>query len=319
MTSTPGTPSAGGASGSGQAHAKAILLGEHAAVYGAPAIVFPVPALTVTATASAAPGGIRIGSELYTGSLSEAPARIAPVIEAIRAAQRFTGASEGMALTIRSAIPPGRGLGSSAAVAAAVARAVAELAGRRLSADECYEIVQAAERIAHGNPSGMDARAVIADGPIRFQRGKATALPVKAGLWFVLADSGVPGSTAEAVGGVARRRAADPVGVDAMIAELAGLAEGAIYDLAAGATGLLGERMGRAQVLLARLGVSTPVLDELVAAAVAAGSPGAKLTGGGLGGCVIALADDAGQAERVGSALRHAGARRTWTATVGAE
>ncbi|MBP8919428.1 MAG: mevalonate kinase [Micropruina sp.] len=312
----PDVPEPGAARGSGQAHAKAILLGEHAAVYGSPAIAVPVGSLTVTALAVPATGASRIESDLYAGSIEAAPARIAPVIAALEATQRLLGADDRLDLHLRSSIPHSRGLGSSAAVAAAVAHAVAGFGGRRLSAEECYDIVQTAERIAHGNPSGLDARAVVSPSPIRFQRGVATTLPVGAPVHFVLADSGVAGSTAEAVGGVARRRAADPAGVDAAIARLADLAEAAVGDLAAGDPATLGGRMRQAHTLLAGLGVSSPPLDALVAAAGAAGSLGAKLTGGGLGGCVIALAGSTDDAERIARTLRSAGAERTWTAQI---
>src|SRR5699024_9789407 len=133
---------------------------------------------------------------------------------------------------------------------------------------------------------------------------------------FVLADSGTPGSTAAAVGGVRERRAADPIGIGAILDRLAEISGGASLDLRLGDRAALGERMLEAHGLLGRLGVSTPALDGLVEAATAAGAHGAKLTGGGLGGCVLVLADCDGSAEHIALALRAAGAKRTWTTTV---
>ncbi|QBE48144.1 mevalonate kinase [Leucobacter triazinivorans] len=309
--------------GTGTAHAKAILFGEHAVVYGAPAIAVPLHQLEVETMIRPTPGSeLRIESELFAGTASSAPEVLRPVITAVRAALGAVGAvgAEEMQaqLRVRSAIPHGRGLGSSAAVAAAIARAAADLFGTELDADAFHEIVQRAERVAHGNPSGIDARAVSAAGPIRFHGGSARPTGVGAPLTFVLADSGVPGSTAAAVAGVRERRAADPVRMDRAISQLADIAEGSVLDLELGDRSALGSRMLEAHALLGRIGVSTVQLDALVEAARAAGAHGAKLTGGGLGGCVLALAESEAQAEHIALALRSTGAPRTWTTTVAA-
>ena len=302
-------------SGTGGAHAKAILLGEHAAVYGAPALAIPLHGLGVAAQAAPAEG-VHLESELYTGAASDAPARLWPVLTAVRAALDQQDAVAGATVRIRSSIPYERGLGSSAAVAAAVVRAIADLAQNTVDPDTLYTIVQEAERVAHGNPSGLDARAVTATAPIRFQQGAVAPVEVGSTLVFTLADSGASGSTAQAVAQVRERRSADRAGVDAIIARIAELTEAAAGDLTRGDPAALGERMSQTHELLTGLGVSDARLDALVAAAAGAGSAGAKLTGGGQGGCIIALASSAEHAEELGHALRGAGAPRTWTTTV---
>lgn len=301
----------------GSAHAKAILFGEHAVVYGAPAIAVPIHELEAEARVESADEGIRIESELFSGEVAAAPARLQPVVTAIRAALAHCGTPDaGVRVQILSAIPHSRGLGSSAAVAAAVARAVANWAGVRLGTAGLYDIVQHAERVAHGNPSGLDARAVTADGTIRFDFGAVSPVRIGAPLSFVLADSGIAGSTAEAVGAVRMRREQNPEGMEALLSRLAEIAEGAIEDLADGDRFAIGARMREAHQLLDAIGVSSETLNDLVLAANEAGALGAKLTGGGLGGCIIALADSPEHAERLASTLREAGAPRTWTATV---
>lgn len=117
--------------------------------------------------------------------------------------------------------------------------------------------MQRAERVAHGNPSGIDARAVAATGPIRFHGGDARPTGVGAPLTFVLADSGVPGSTAKAVAGSARLRAAHPLSTERAIAQLSSIAEGSVLDLALGDRAALGARMLEAHRLLGTIGVST--------------------------------------------------------------
>ena len=142
----------------GSAHAKAILFGEHAVVYGAPAIAVPIHELAAEARVDSAAEGIRIESELFSGDASAAPARLQPVVTAIHAALVYCGVSDAsVRVQILSAIPHSRGLGSSAAVAAAIARGVTSWAGVQLTTAGLYDIVQQAERVAHGNPSGLDA------------------------------------------------------------------------------------------------------------------------------------------------------------------
>jgi mevalonate kinase len=261
--------------------------------------------------------GIRIESELFSGEANAAPSSLLPVVTAVRAALVYSGREDApVKVQILSAIPHSRGLGSSAAVAAAIARSVTNWAGVQLTTAGLYDIVQQAERIAHGNPSGLDARAVTSNGAIRFDYGAISPVRIGAPLSFVLADSGIAGSTAEAVGAVRDRREADPEHMESLLSDLADIAEGAIDDLASGDRDAIGARMREAHVLLDAIGVSSETLNRLVAAANDAGALGAKLTGGGLGGCIIALAESSAHAEALGSALRRAGAPRTWTATV---
>lgn len=305
------------AHGEGIAHAKAILFGEHAVVYGAPAIALPIHELEAHARVESAPSGIRIESELYSGDASAAPAQLLPVVTAIHAALSHIGRSNsGLKVRILSAIPHSRGLGSSAAVAAAIARSIANWAGVELSIAELFEIVQQAERVAHGKPSGLDARAVTAESTIRFDFGVISSVPAASTFHFVLADSGIAGSTANAVAAVRELRRTDQANTAALLSRLAEIAEGASALLAAGDHAAIGEGMYEAHTLLQRLGVSSPELDSLVAASLASGALGAKLTGGGIGGCIIVLARSSAHAEELGSALRSAGAPRTWTAMV---
>ncbi|MGW9020286.1 mevalonate kinase [Leucobacter chromiiresistens] len=345
---------AGGRRGAGAAHAKAILFGEHAVVYGAPAIAIPVDSLTAEATIErGGPAGLRIASSLYTGPVDGAPARLTPVVTAIRASLERAGLAElarseagasaadagagasaadagavadgaadapavahGALVTIASSIPHERGLGSSAAVAAAIARAAFDLAGAELDGETLFDLIQTAERVAHGKPSGIDARTVAATGAIRFTRGAVAPIRIGAPLILAFADTGHPGSTAQAVGSVQALREREPASTDALLSRLAEIAEHSIEDLAAGDRAAVGAAMSEAHAILHRVGVSSDHLDAIVAAACAAGASGAKLTGGGLGGCVIAVASSSAHAEQIGAAMRDAGAERTWTVEV---
>ncbi|WP_010155836.1 mevalonate kinase, partial [Leucobacter chromiiresistens] len=224
--------------------------------------------------------------------------------------------ADGALVTIASSIPHERGLGSSAAVAAAIARAAFDLAGAELDGETLFDLIQTAERVAHGKPSGIDARTVAATGAIRFTRGAVAPIRIGAPLILAFADTGHPGSTAQAVGSVQALREREPASTDALLSRLAEIAEHSIEDLAAGDRAAVGAAMSEAHAILHRVGVSSDHLDAIVAAACAAGASGAKLTGGGLGGCVIAVASSTAHAEQIGAAMRDAGAERTWTVEV---
>ncbi|WP_336659948.1 mevalonate kinase [Leucobacter sp. USHLN153] len=319
--------------GVGVSHAKAILFGEHAVVYGAPAIAIPVTSLTAEAVIETGPPGLGIASALFTGPVSAAPARLAPVVTALKSSLERAGlvgaiaanaasatddesARPGFLLSITSTIPHERGLGSSAAVSAAIARAAFDLAGVDLDSEALFDLVQTSERVAHGTPSGIDARTVAASGAIRFNRGAVAPIRIGTPLTIAFADSGHPGSTAQAVGSVQALRERAPESTDALLSRLAEIAEQSIDTLAEGNRTAIGAAMSEAHAILHNVGVSSDHLDAIVAAACDAGAAGAKLTGGGLGGCVIALADSPAHADAVGDSMRRAGAIRTWTVEV---
>ena len=301
----------------GRAGAKAILLGEHAVVYGRPAIAVPVRALGVDAHARPARGAGRLSSTLYHGPIARAPERLNVTMTAVRAALDAAG-RPGLDLdvSIDSSIPAERGLGSSAAVSAAVIEAVLGACG--LSADDelMHELVQTAERAAHGAPSGLDARTVRARAAVWFDRGRIEPVEVGADLVFVIADTGVRGRTREAVAAVAERREHDRAGVEASLDELGALATDLRTRVSDGDRAAIGAAMDRAHVILTGLGVGDPALDHLVRAATAGGALGAKLTGGGRGGCVLALAPDVSSAAELSERLTRAGAAAVWTTTV---
>jgi len=302
--------------GLGSAHGKAILLGEHAVVYGAPAIVLPLLDLQATASLRRARRGY-ITSDLYTGPLAIAPKHMAPILTALRvSAEQLDIRGDRVELILRSTIPFERGLGSSAATSAAVVRAVANLAGTRLSAAQLHSLVQEAEHVAHGTSSGLDAHAVQSMTPLRFQQGKPTTVKVGDKFTFVIADTGTSGSTAAAVDGVKMLRDIQPRVVDRVVEDLANLTDDVVYSLGIGDAIRVGQSMHEAHSLLAYLGVSSPALDALVAAALEAGAYGAKLTGSGLGGCVFAVVPDQEQAGDVAAAMTAVGATRTWTTSL---
>ncbi|MBT2501733.1 mevalonate kinase [Curtobacterium sp. ISL-83] len=313
-TTTPRT-------GTASSHGKTILIGEHAVVYGAPAIVLPVLDAVVTATVTPIPGGASghtLTSSVHTGPLDLAPAAVMPTVTAVTATLAHFGVTDqGFHVRVDSAVPTARGMGSSAAVAAAVTAAVADALGEVLDPETHHALIQTCERVAHGRPSGLDARGVVTDVPIWFEADGILPVDPGAPVAFVVADSGVLGHTRDAVAAVRAQHDRSPETVDAIVARIGGLAGRARETLVDGDARSLGATMDAAHDLLAALDVSSTDLDRLVAAARDAGALGAKLTGGGRGGCVLALARDADDADRIATVLRAAGATATWTTTIG--
>lgn len=305
------------AAASGRASGKAILLGEHAVVYGRPALAIPLSALQVRADVRRSNGPSLLHSALYDGPLAGAPARLGPTAMAASAALEAVGAPDAsIDVSVESSLPAERGVGSSAAVAAAVVRAVAAAFDVALDAQQEHELIQRAERVAHVSPSGLDAHAVRAGAPIWFEGGTISPVEVASPLTFVIADTGLAGRTREAVAGVRARHEQDPAATAILLDELGDLTRDARAHLAAGDARGLGNVMNRAHAALSHLGVGAPVLDGLTRTALANGAWGAKLTGGGRGGCVLVLAQGDEGAAVVARALRAAGAAATWTTTV---
>ncbi|MCD0448645.1 mevalonate kinase [Actinocorallia sp. API 0066] len=306
-------------SGTGRAHGKAILLGEHAVVYGAPALAVPIPFLTATARATRVPCPDDGGEGISFTIAGPGPAASAPLPgdgtrQMLAEFREATGFSDDLCVdvVVDCAVPQGRGLGSSAACARAAVLALADLCGFGLDAATVFRLVQASENVAHGRASGIDAVATGSDSPVLFRSGVVQELSTNFEGRFVIADSGVGGSTKEAVELVRRRFEHDAQAKEEFVSRASGLTGGAVRDLEQGDLAGLGARLTENHVLLQELGLSTDRIDRLVAAALMAGSPGAKISGGGLGGCVIALAGGPGAAEELGRTLREAGATRTW-------
>lgn len=304
--------------GIGRAHGKVILLGEHAVVYGAPALAIPVPQLTVTASAALADDE---GEVLLTGP---APAGVAE--QAARGLGRLvaefaerTGMAEArpVDLLVDCMIPPGRGLGSSAACARAVVVALANLHNHRLGADAVFDLVQSAEVEAHGRASGIDTHSTGSPHSIFFRQGDVRELRIGFDGLFVVADSGAVGRTKDAVAMLARAFDRDAAAKADFVGRVTSISEAALDDLARGSATAFGSRLTDNHSVLSGAGLSTPLIDALVDAALDEGALGAKISGGGLGGCMIALVRDPRRAQAVALRLAAAGAVRTWVVPAG--
>jgi mevalonate kinase len=307
----------------GSAPAKAILVGEHAVVYGYPAIAIPIPQARVRAEArfihGRPAGHVSISAPaVQLQTTLEALDSTHPMAALIRLALQEMGVQKApaFALQIESSIPVAAGLGSSAAVSVAVLRALAGLFERHLPTERLSALAYQVERIHHGTPSGIDNTVVSVERPILFVRGRdPVPLAVAAPMAFLLAYCGVASSTGEAVARVRRAYQRQRENVEQIFRRIRACVDQALEALEQGNPVALGAAMDRNHAALVELGLDIPQTAALVQAALDAGAIGAKITGAGLGGNVIALVDEQ-VAKQVRAALEAAGAERILDARI---
>ncbi len=305
----------------GFAHGKLILIGEHAVVYGQPAVALPFMPVGVRAMVEVTPGPLAVDCEFHRGPIASSPESVkglsACVLETLK---RLGSALEGLTIRIASTIPAGSGLGSSAAVAVAMVRGLFACHDREISHRELMDLTHIAEVHAHGTPSGIDATAAAAEQPLLFVKGQhPESLPTGTAFQIVVADSGHSGDTRSAVSAVRDRLKNRPGQTRSRLSHLGELAHEASAALASGDAAWLGRVLDGAQAELSSLGVSNAHLDTLIRAARKAGALGAKLTGAGRGGCMLAVVRDRDSAEKLAFELSRAGARAIWRFTFGEE
>lgn len=303
----------------GSAHGKVILIGEHAVVYNEPAIAFPFPAAPVEVRVEKIRNQSIINSSYYNGLLQDLPDSLSNLKTLIHTiCHDLSHSVNGLNITIDSKIPPERGMGSSAAVATALTRALFSFYGKEVTQTELLKYVDMSETIAHGNPSGLDARVTSSYSPIYYRRGSQfAALELNLKGYLIAADTGIKGQTREAVEGVAKLLESKPEATKETIQAIGKLSVCAKEAIESEQIERLGKNLTKAHILLKKLSVSNLKLDRLVETALEAQALGAKLTGGGRGGCMIALAKTKNQAEMIANRLIAEGAVQTWIHAIG--
>jgi mevalonate kinase len=329
---------------SASAVAKLILCGEHAVVYGRPAIALPLVGIHARADVADGPrgSGIIVHARDLRRRWHVADDASGPVSQLITSVLSYfynqAIPAPDLGITISSTIPIASGMGSGAAVATAIVRALAAHLGRELTPAEVSALVYASEQRFHGTPSGIDNTVIAYEQPIWFQRTgirdwrlgigdelsqspisnlqSPTIKPIVIAAPFTLliADTGVRSATRLPVGEVRRRWQADPARYDALFDQISAVVIQVREVLEQGDIPALGPLLSQNHTLLQQIGVSSPQLDALVVAAQAAGALGAKLSGAGWGGVMLALVVPDTRVQ-VAAALAQAGAKRV-SATV---
>jgi mevalonate kinase len=327
---------------------KIILYGEHAVVYGRPALAVPVTQVEATATVSAT-SRTGIWIEAPDIGLASELSRLAPVHPLAAVINRVFsalpapvsppifkengGGSGGVTIRITSTIPVASGLGSGAAVSVAIIRALSAFLGQPLPDERVSALAYEVEKLHHGTPSGIDNTVVTYAKPVYFVKfpsppgrgagaraeqsrsGEVQTFRVGAPFTIVMGDTGIPALTKESVSDVRTLWEADQRRWEKIFDEVGDIVQKARRAIERGDIPGLGPLMDKNHKLLQEMTVSCPELDRLVEAARKSGALGAKLSGGGRGGNMIALVRP-DKAEPVAGALMSAGAKRTLITTV---
>lgn len=296
--------------------AKVILFGEHAVVYGQPAIAVPVSALRAYAEVQATDLPFRIvardlDEKEISFNIDDPLAQVARLT-----LERIGKPIPQVSITVKSDIPIASGLGSGAAISTAIVRALLDYFGISLPNEAINEIVYEVEKIHHGTPSGIDNTVIVYEQAVYFVRGKGIETISNATPFTLLvADTGQSALTKVAVGDLRKLYEAETERIQPMIEAVGQLVEKAREAMRIGNVPALGKLMLENHALLQQLTVSSPELDKLVAAAMDAGAIGAKLSGGGRGGNMIVLTA-AEDKTAISQALKNAGAVRVFETIV---
>ncbi len=311
---------------------KIILFGEHAVVYGRPALAIPVTQVHADAEIldSDSKGiwihasGVNLHAELNTLPPDHPIASVihnflflsrqspSPFGRGVRGEGRFPN----LQISITSTIPVASGLGSGAAVTVALVRALAAHLHYPMTDEEVNAFAYDIEKLHHGTPSGIDNTVVTYAKPVYFIKSQPIEIfKVGAPFTILIGDTGISAPTKESVTDVKKLWEADKSKWESVFDRVGEIAKSAREKIETGDWRLLGELMNQNHALLQEMTVSLPELDLLVEAAKNAGALGAKLSGGGRGGNMIALVEQE-KAGEVSSALTSAGAKRTLITTI---
>ena len=294
--------------GIGKSHSKIILIGEHSVVYGYPAIAIPLKKIEIECVIEEAKSNFFYDE---TDTLSVAIFTALKYLKKENAKIKYK---------ITSQIPQKRGMGSSAAVSIAAIRAIFNYFRENLEDELLEKLVNTAEIVAHKTPSGLDAKTCLSDKAIRFVKNKGFSyIDLNLDVYLVIADTGIYGNTGEAIQNVKNLGSKAELSLkklgrltDEMTRILTGNSENKEEKIRREKISKIGEIMTAANTELGKLNITIEKTELFVKTAIENGSAGAKISGGGLGGCVIALAENLEIMEKVKDGFTKCGAENIW-------
>ena len=294
--------------GIGKSHSKIILIGEHSVVYGYPAIAIPLKKIEIECTIEEAKSNFFYDE---TDTLSVA------IFTALKYLKKE---NEKIKYKITSQIPQKRGMGSSAAVSIAAIRAIFNYFRENLEDELLEKLVNTAEIVAHKTPSGLDAKTCLSDKAIRFVKNKGFSyIDLNLDAYLVIADTGIYGNTGEAIQNVKNLGDKAELSLkklgrltDEMTRILTGNIENKEEKIRREKISKIGEIMTAANTELGKLNITIEKTELFVKTAIENGAAGAKISGVGLGGCVIALAENLEIMEKVKNGFTKCGAENIW-------
>lgn len=307
--------------GIGNAIGKIILIGEHSVVYGKPAIAIPFPDTKVETIIRESMGEVFIDTVFYKGSINSVPDKLLALKVLVENIVEDIGVkAKGFSIEINSTIPYERGMGSSAAVAVATTRALYNYFNCPLGDEDLIRLANISEKIVHGNPSGIDTSVITKENGLYFIKEKTMEnFNTKVDAYLVVADSGEESQTKDAVRDLGQLLKLEPEKYEGFIEELGSLTDIVKLAIENNNPIKIGKSMTRAHIILDKLSVSNTSLNNLVDIAIKNGALGAKLTGGGRGGCIIALCSTKDEAEFIANKLMENGGQRTWISNMGVD
>lgn len=294
--------------GIGKSHSKIILIGEHSVVYGYPAIAIPLKKIEIECAIEEAKSNFFYDE---TDTLSVA------IFTALKYLKKE---NVKIKYKITSQIPQKRGMGSSAAVSIAAIRAIFNYFRENLEDELLEKLVNTAEIVAHKTPSGLDAKTCLSDKAIRFVKNKGFSyIDLNLDAYLVIADTGIYGNTGEAIQNVKNLGDKAELSMkklgrltDEMTRILTGNIENKEKKIRREKISKIGEIMTAANTELGKLNITIEKTELFVKTAIENGAAGAKISGGGLGGCVIALAENLEIMEKVKDGFTKCGAENIW-------
>lgn len=269
-------------------HGKIILIGEHSVVYGKPAIAIPLKSVSLDVYIEESDKN-HIQCKFFEGELCESSEDLLGIKTLIEKFLEEYNIDNKIKISIESDIPNERGMGSSAASSVGVARALFNYFDIKHTEEDILEWANISEKIIHGNPSGIDINVIMNNKSVYFIRDKKIeTFPINLDAYLVIGDTGIKGKTKESVSDVKKLLDKDTKYME-YVENLSILSDEARSYIENRDLENLGNTMNKAHENLQKLEVSSKELDEMVNIANENKALGAKLTGGGRGGCMIAL------------------------------
>lgn len=289
--------------GIGKSHSKIILIGEHSVVYGYPAIAIPLKKIWIEC----------VVEEAKTSFFHNKADTLSVAV--FTALKHLKKENAKIKYKVVSQIPPKRGMGSSAAVSIAAIRTVFDYFEENLDDELLEKLVHTAEIVAHKTPSGLDAKTCLSDKAIKFIKNKGFSyIDLNLDAYLLIADTGIYGNTSEAIQNVKNLGSK----ADISLKKLGELTDEITKILTENIESKeekvdkIGKIMTKANTELGNLNITIEKTDLFVKTAIENGASGAKISGGGLGGCVIALAKNLEIVEKIKDELLKCGAENIW-------
>ncbi len=309
--------------GTGYGFGKVILFNEHFVVYGIPSIVSGIGAKTEALVERRVGSGVELKDERpeTKGYKAEKLSQQKESLDRMLKIMNIDAERKAFKITLGGDLIAASGVGASAASCAAIARAFSDELGLGYSDEKVNEVAFEGEKGYHGNPSGIDNTAATFGGLIWYKRDGSSQLMERMRLRrpveIVMGNTGIVADTKAVVGGVRARRDKEPERYDRLFKDAEKLVHDARKQIEEFNLERLGDQMNENHVHLQQIGVSCPELDALVDLARASGAIGAKMTGTGKGGYMVALAPGKDLQERVANAIERKGFQAMRT-TIGA-